>query len=136
MKLREAWVAPRSADPNQSQMHYARQGVITPEMDYVARRENLQPEFVRAEVARGRMVIPANVNHLNLEPMAIGINTLCKINANIGNSALISDIPKEIEKLNMAVKFGADTVMDLSTGRNLNETRQAILGRLAAKRRN
>ncbi|MBI3306972.1 MAG: phosphomethylpyrimidine synthase ThiC [Candidatus Omnitrophica bacterium] len=127
MKLRDSWVDKRSEDKNKTQMHYARQGVITEEMQYVAAREKLSPEFVRSEVARGRMVIPANVNHRNLEPMAIGINSLCKINANIGNSAVTSDIPKEIEKLQMAVKFGADTVMDLSTGRDLNETRQAIV---------
>lgn len=114
-------------DENRTQMFYARKGVITEEMTYVAKRENLKPEFVRDEVARGRMVIPANINHRNLEPMAIGINSLCKINANIGNSALTSDIPSEIEKLNLAVKFGADTVMDLSTGRHLNETREAII---------
>lgn len=108
-------------------MHYARKGVITEEMQYVAKREKLEPEFVRSEVARGRMVIPANINHKNLEPMAIGINSLCKINANIGNSAVTSDIPKELEKLNLSVKFGADTVMDLSTGSHLDETREAIL---------
>lgn len=127
MSLRDEWVAKRSGDSNKSQMHYARQGVITPEMTYVAKRENLTPEFVRSEVARGRMVIPANINHRNLEPMAIGINSLCKINANIGNSAVTSDIPKELEKLKMAVKFGSDTVMDLSTGSHLDETREAIL---------
>lgn len=128
MKLREEWVQKRSADANKSQMHYARQGKITEEMVYVAGREKLTPEFVRSEVARGRMVIPANVNHLNLEPMAIGINSTCKINANIGNSAVTSDIPKELEKLKMSVKFGSDTVMDLSTGSHLDETREAILG--------
>ena len=127
MNLREPWVSKRSKDANKSQMHYARQGGITEEMAFVARRENLEPEFVRSEVARGRMVIPANVNHLNLEPMCIGINSKCKINANIGNSALTSDIEKEKQKLAMSVKFGADTVMDLSTGANLNETRAAIL---------
>src|SRR5207244_25450 len=120
-------VQKRSSDPNKSQMHYARKGVITEEMDYVAKREKLTPEFVRSEVARGRMIIPANVNHLNLEPMAIGINSLCKINANIGNSAVTSDIPKEVEKLKMSIKFGSDTVMDLSTGSHLDETREAII---------
>jgi phosphomethylpyrimidine synthase len=108
-------------------MYYARQGIVTEEMRYVAEREGLTPEVVRSEVARGRMVIPANVNHLNLEPMAIGIQSRCKINANIGNSALESDIPKELEKLHMAVKFGSDTVMDLSTGRDLDETREALI---------
>lgn len=127
MNLRDEWVQKRSGDSNRSQMHYARKGVITEEMQYVAKRENLEPEFVRSEVARGRMVIPANVNHKNLEPMAIGINSKCKINANIGNSAVTSDIPKEIEKLHISVKFGADTVMDLSTGSHLDETREAII---------
>ncbi len=127
MKLRDEWVNKRLQDSNRSQMHYARKGVVTEEMAYVAHRENLTPEFVRDEVARGRMVIPANINHRNLEPMAIGINSRCKINANIGNSAITSDIPKEVSKLEMAVKFGADTVMDLSTGRHLDETRQAII---------
>ena len=127
MSLRDGWVEKRSGDSNRSQMHYARQGVITEEMVYVAQRENLTPEFVRSEVARGRMVIPANINHRNLEPMAIGIHSKCKINANIGNSAVTSDIPKELEKLKISVKFGSDTVMDLSTGTHLDETREAIL---------
>lgn len=127
MKLRDEWVSKRAGDANRSQMHYARKGIITEEMEFVARRENLTPEFVRSEVARGRMVIPANVNHTNLEPMAIGINATCKINANIGNSAITSDIPKELNKLAMSVKFGADTVMDLSTGTHLDETREAIV---------
>ncbi len=128
MKLREGWVQKRSSDANKSQMHYARKGMVTEEMAYVAQREKLTPEFVRLEVARGRMVIPANIYHLNLEPMAIGINATCKINANIGNSAVASDIPKELEKLKMSVKFGSDTVMDLSTGSHLDETREAIIG--------
>ncbi len=127
MKLRESWVQKRLKDSNRTQMHYARQGIITEEMVFVAERERLEPEFVRSEVARGRMVIPANINHLNLEPMAIGINATCKINANIGNSAVVSDIPTECKKLHISMKYGADTVMDLSTGRNLNETRMAIL---------
>jgi len=127
MSNRNEWVGKRSGDANRSQMFYARQGVVTEEMKFVAARENLEADFIRAEVARGRMVIPANINHLNLEPMCIGINSRCKINANIGNSAISSDIPKEIAKLNMAVKLGSDTVMDLSTGRNLDETREAIL---------
>lgn len=127
MNLRDEWVKKRAQDSNQSQMHYARKGVITEEMEFVAKRENLTPEFVRSEIARGRMIIPANINHRNLEPMAIGINSKCKINANIGNSAVTSDIPKELEKLKLAVKFGSDTVMDLSTGRFLDETRLAII---------
>ena len=127
MKLRQSWTQKRNQDTNRSQMHYARQGVITEEMIFVAEREKLEPEFVRSEVARGRMIIPANINHLNLEPMCIGINSLCKINANIGNSAVTSDIPTELEKLRISVKYGADTVMDLSTGADLNETRLAII---------
>ncbi|MCB9799414.1 MAG: phosphomethylpyrimidine synthase ThiC [Candidatus Omnitrophica bacterium] len=125
--MRQTWVEKRKQDQNRSQMHYARKGMVTEEMVYVAKRENLDPEFIRSEVARGRMVIPANVNHVNLEPMAIGINAKCKINANIGNSAVTSDIPKEVDKLNLSVKLGADTVMDLSTGTDLDETREAII---------
>src|SRR5436190_10103261 len=112
-----------------TQIEQARAGVITPEMEYVAKREQLEPELVRDEVARGRMVIPANKNHLKgrLEPMCIGIAALTKINANIGNSAVTSDIAGELEKLHTAVHFGADTVMDLSTGRDIDAIRQAII---------
>jgi len=112
---------------NVSQMHFARQGVITDEMRYVAQRENLAPELIRDEVARGRMIIPANVKHKRLEPMCIGIASKCKINANIGNSAVTSNIDEEVEKLNWAVKYGADTLMDLSTGGSIKEIRQAII---------
>ena len=126
-EVRAAWVAKRKGHANLSQMHYARQGVITEEMAYVAEREKLDAEFVRQEVARGRMIIPANINHLSLEPMAIGIHSRCKINANIGNSAVTSHIDEELEKLHRSVHYGADTVMDLSTGGNLNEIRQAII---------
>jgi phosphomethylpyrimidine synthase len=108
-------------------MHYARKGLITGEMDYVARREKISPELVRSEVARGRMIIPANINHRNLEPMAIGVASKCKINANIGNSATTSNIAEELDKLQYAVKFGADTVMDLSTGGDIPEIRKAII---------
>jgi phosphomethylpyrimidine synthase len=108
-------------------MHYARQGTITEEMEYVAKRENLPAETVRSEVAHGRMIIPANVRHLELEPMAIGIAAKCKINANIGNSATTSNIDQELEKLHAAVHFGADTAMDLSTGGDIHEIREAIL---------
>ena len=112
-----------------TQIEQARLGTITPEMEYVAGRENLEPELVRAEVARGRMVIPANRTHLKLglNPMGIGIKAKCKINANIGNSAVTSDIDNELAKLNMAVGLGADTVMDLSTGGNIDAIRQAII---------
>ncbi len=127
MSLRDPWIDKRSGDKNQSQMHYARQGIVTEEMRFVAEREGLKPEFIREEVASGRLVICANTNHRNLEPIGIGINVRCKINANLGNSALGSDIPAELEKVKVAVRFGADTVMDLSTGAALDETREAIL---------
>src|ERR1700676_2545578 len=96
-------------------------------MEYVAKRERLTPELVRDEVARGRMIIPANINHLNLEPMCIGVASSCKINSNIGNSATTSNIDEELEKLRYSVKYGADTVMDLSTGGDIPRIRQAIL---------
>jgi phosphomethylpyrimidine synthase len=110
-----------------TQLHYARRGEITPEMEFVALREGLPAEFVRSEVARGRAIIPANVNHPELEPMAIGRNFLVKINANIGNSAVKSSIDDEVEKLRWATLWGADTVMDLSTGKNIHETREWIV---------
>ncbi|MBI4615827.1 MAG: phosphomethylpyrimidine synthase ThiC, partial [Planctomycetes bacterium] len=112
---------------NVTQMHLARRGIATSEMEFVARREDLDPEFVRSEVARGRMIVPANVNHRRLEPMAIGIHSRVKINANIGNSAVTSDCDEEVRKLRCAIRFGADTVMDLSTGGDIPEIRQAIL---------
>jgi phosphomethylpyrimidine synthase len=155
---------PRRAlsERNVSQMHYARRGVVTPEMEYIAIRENqareqareeaskgnghahlaqqhpgnswgasippvITPEFVRDEVARGRAIIPANINHPELEPMIIGRNFLVKINANIGNSAVASSIEEEVEKMIWAIRWGADTVMDLSTGKNIHETREWIL---------
>jgi phosphomethylpyrimidine synthase len=110
-----------------TQMHHARRGVITPEMKRVAEREETAPETIRDEVARGRMVIPANVSHAALDPMAIGINARCKINANIGNSAVTSNVEQELEKLHYSVHFGADTVMDLSTGGGIDEIRAAII---------
>src|SRR6185437_15532209 len=115
--------------PLMTQIEQARAGVVTSEMEYVAKREKLEPELVRDEVARGRMVIPANKVHLKgrLEPMAIGVAACCKINANIGNSAVTSDITGELEKLHTAVHFGADTVMDLSTGRDIDAIRAAII---------
>lgn len=126
--MRENWIAKRRGHSNVSQMHYARQAVITEEMHYVAQRENLPAEVIRDEVAKGRMIIPANINHANLEPMAIGIASRCKVNANIGASPNSSDIAGELEKLHLAVKYGADTVMDLSTGGgNLDEIRSAII---------
>src|SRR6516162_10144627 len=112
-----------------TQIESARKGILTNEMAYVAKREDLDPELVRDEVARGRMVIPANVEHLKkrLEPMAIGVASLCKINANIGNSAVTSKIDEEVDKLHTAVHLGADTVMDLSTGGDIDAIRQAII---------
>ncbi|MCC6828391.1 MAG: phosphomethylpyrimidine synthase ThiC, partial [Novosphingobium sp.] len=138
------------AGMNVSQMHYARRGIITPEMEYVAVRENLgremlkeylrdgqdwgaaipdyvTPEFVREEVARGRAIIPSNINHPESEPMAIGRNFLVKINANIGNSAVASDVANEVDKMVWSIRWGADTVMDLSTGRNIHDTREWIV---------
>jgi phosphomethylpyrimidine synthase len=135
---------------NVSQMHYARRGIITPEMEYVAIRENIgraaiaghirdgedfgaeipdhvTPEFVRSEVARGRAIIPSNINHPESEPMAIGRNFLVKINANIGNSAVASDVAQEVDKMVWSIRWGADTVMDLSTGRNIHDTREWIV---------
>ena len=112
---------------NVTQMHYARKGVVTPEMAFIAVREGVDPEFVRSEVARGRAIIPANINHPELEPMIIGRNFLVKVNANIGNSAVTSSIEEEVEKMTWAIRWGADTVMDLSTGKNIHETREWIL---------
>ncbi|MGH9805126.1 MAG: phosphomethylpyrimidine synthase ThiC, partial [Candidatus Acidiferrales bacterium] len=115
------------AGMNVTQMQYARKGVVTEEMRYVARREKCEPEFVRQEVARGRAIIPANINHTSLEPMIIGINFLCKINANIGNSAVTSDAAEELKKLKFSLKYGADTAMDLSTGGDIPRIRRAII---------
>jgi phosphomethylpyrimidine synthase len=125
--MRTEWVKKRQNDKIRTQMHYARRGIITEEMQYVARREGLDAELVRSEVARGRMIIPANIHHTNLEPMCIGIAARCKINANIGNSATASNIAEELAKLRYAVQYGADTVMDLSTGGDIPEIRKAII---------
>src|SRR3954462_12557255 len=112
-----------------TQLESARKGTVTPEMEFVARREDLHPELIRSEVTRGRMVIPANTVHLTkkLEPMCIGVAATCKINANIGNSAVTSKVDEELEKLHTAVHLGSDTVMDLSTGGNIDAIRQAII---------
>ena len=125
--MRTDWVAKREKDSVRTQMRYARQGVITEEMHTWRKREGLAPELVRSEVARGRMIIPANVNHPNLEPMCIGVASQCKINSNIGNSAVTSNIDEELEKLRDSVKYGADTVMDLSTGGDIPAIRKAII---------
>src|SRR5579859_1359593 len=133
MALRDAWIEKRlqsagvNGDRNVSQMHYARLGIITEEMEYVARREKIAPELVRDEVARGRAIIPANIHHKNLEPMGIGVAFRCKINANIGNSATTSKIEDELEKLHRSVHYGSDTVMDLSTGGDIPTIRKAII---------
>jgi len=111
-----------------TQMHLARADVVTPEMGRVAEREHLDPELVRAEVARGRMIIPANVHHEALDPMAIGLKARVKINSNIGNSPTSSSLAEEVAKLTVSEKWGADTVMDLSTGKRIDETREAIIG--------
>ncbi len=132
-KPRAEWIAKRreeaarSGDGNMSQMHFARLGRITEEMAYIAHIEKLPAELIRNEVAAGRMIIPANVNHPELEPMAIGVASKCKINANIGNSAITSNIDEELRKLHTSVHFGADTVMDLSTGGDIPAIREAIL---------
>ena len=130
-KLRAPWIAAREAqvgpDGNRTQMHFARRGIVTAEMAFAAEREGLDPEFVRSEIARGRAILPSNVKHPELEPMLIGRNTLVKINSNIGNSAVSSSIEEEVEKLRWSVLWGADTVMDLSTGSDIHETREWIL---------
>jgi len=118
----------RTWKPQQStQLHAARQGIITPEMEFIAIRENVEPEFVRTEISEGRAIIPANINHPELEPMVIGRNFLTKINSNIGNSAIASSIQEEVEKMLWSIQWGADTVMDLSTGPNIHETREHII---------
>ncbi|AFC27383.1 ThiC [Paenibacillus mucilaginosus 3016] len=115
------------AGSNVTQLHYARKGIITPEMEYIAIRENVDPEFVRSEVARGRAIIPSNINHPESEPMIIGRNFLVKVNANIGNSAVASSIDEEVEKMTWAIRWGADNIMDLSTGKNIHMTREWII---------
>ena len=129
-EAREAWRGERRAQrrgANVTQMHYARRGVVTKEMEYVAAREGCDPELVRSEVAAGRAIIPANVNHPESEPMVIGRRFLVKVNANIGNSAVTSSIREEVDKLTHAVTWGADTVMDLSTGDDIHTTREWII---------
>ena len=128
-KLRAPWVQERldAKHARPTQLFYARQGLVTPEMKFVAIRENVSEEFVRSEIAAGRAIIPANVRHPELEPMIIGRNFLVKINANIGNSAVSSSIDEEVEKLQWAVRWGADTIMDLSTGKDIKATREWIL---------
>jgi len=127
--LRAEWIAKRreTSDGNFSQMHYARRNIITEEMAFVAAREHCQPEFVRAELAAGRAILPANIRHPELEPMIIGRHFKVKINSNIGNSAVSSSIEEEVRKLQWSTRWGADTVMDLSTGADIHETREWIV---------
>jgi phosphomethylpyrimidine synthase len=131
MNIRDQWIERRLAGAgvcdNVTQMHLARRGVVSEEMEHVARKERLEAELVRSEVARGRAIIPANIHHRNLEPMGIGIAFRCKINANIGNSATTSNIDDELKKLHQAVHYGSDTVMDLSTGGDIPRIRKAII---------
>jgi phosphomethylpyrimidine synthase len=124
---RNEWIDSQEHDPIRSQMHYARKGLLSSEMHYVAKREDLTPELIQQEVGSGRMIIPANIHHHSLEPMCIGVASKCKINANIGNSSTTSNIEEELAKLEYAVKFGADTVMDLSTGGDIPRIRKAII---------
>jgi len=124
--MRTQWVSKRTG-ATVTQMHYARKGIITEEMLFVAQREKIDPEVIRSEIARGRLIIPANVNHTNLEPMGIGIALSCKVNANIGSSAVVSDVDGELRKLAVSLKYGADTVMDLSTGGDIDGIRCAII---------
>jgi len=128
-RMRQPWIARRVArgDRNFSQMHYARRGVVTEEMAFAAAREGMDPEFVRSEIARGRAILPANRNHPELEPMLIGRGFLVKVNANIGNSSVSSSIEDEVEKLQWSIRWGADTVMDLSTGPDIHKTREWIV---------
>ncbi|HEY3268790.1 MAG TPA: phosphomethylpyrimidine synthase ThiC [Armatimonadota bacterium] len=121
------YLSSRKGQDNVTQIHYARKGIVTEEMLRVAERERIAPNFVRDEVARGRMIIPANINHPELDPMAIGMNATCKVNANIGNSAVLSNVAGELEKLDWSLRWGADTVMDLSTGGDIPGIREQIL---------
>ncbi|AXX85957.1 phosphomethylpyrimidine synthase ThiC [Malaciobacter marinus] len=121
------WLDNHNNDNVRTQMYYAKKGIITPDMEYVAKVEKIEPELVRSEVARGRLIIPANVNHKHLNPMAIGLASKCKINANIGSSALASNINTEVEKVDVSLKYGADTIMDLSTGGDLDAIREGVI---------
>ncbi|MGP1449681.1 MAG: phosphomethylpyrimidine synthase ThiC [Wolinella sp.] len=125
--MREQWTQARKNDPIRTQLHYAKRGIITEEMQAVANVENLKAEVLRSEIERGRLIIPANINHHALSPMGIGISTRTKINANIGSSALASCIEDEVNKTQVAIKYGADTIMDLSTGGDLDAIREAVI---------
>ncbi|HIO90977.1 MAG TPA: phosphomethylpyrimidine synthase ThiC [Campylobacterales bacterium] len=125
--MRKQWVKQRENDEVKTQMYYAKKGIVTKEMEYVAKSEKLKPELVRSEIARGRLIIPANVNHTHLTPMAIGLAVTCKINSNIGSSALASDPEGEVKKVKVSEKYGADTIMDLSTGGDLDLIREEVI---------
>ena len=125
--MRRDWVEKRKNDKVRTQMYYAKKGIITPEMEYIAKVENVSSELIRSECARGRLIIPANINHTHLKPMAIGMAVSCKINSNIGSSALASDPAKEVEKVKVSEKYGADTIMDLSTGGDLDAIRAEVI---------
>ncbi len=125
--MRTKWVKTRANDKIKTQMHYAKKGIVTPEMEYVAKKENISNELVRSECERGRLIIPANINHTQLIPMAIGMAVSCKINSNIGSSALASDPALEVEKVKVSEKYGADTIMDLSTGGDLDSIRAEVI---------
>ncbi len=125
--MREKWIDKRIDDNVRTQMYYAKKGIITEEMEYVAKIEGIDVELLRSEIARGRCIIPANINHRHQVPMAIGMVASCKINANIGSSALASDTAGEIEKVDVCLKYGADTIMDLSTGGDLDSIREAVI---------
>ncbi|MCX5682026.1 MAG: phosphomethylpyrimidine synthase ThiC, partial [Candidatus Omnitrophica bacterium] len=126
-EIRKKWISSRKNAKCITQLHYAKKGIVTPEMEFVAIRENCSPKLVRDEIAVGRAFLPANMNHPEAEPMIIGRKFLTKINANIGNSAISSNIISEVEKMIWAVRWGADTVMDLSTGPDIHETREWII---------
>lgn len=128
-KIREEWVKKRKGIKTPTQLYFAKNGIVTEEMEFVALREGVDKEFLRKEVAEGRAIIPANINHLEIEPMVIGSKFLVKINANIGSSSLLADEKKEVEKLKVSVSCGADTVMDLSTGGNITKIRESIIRR-------
>lgn len=125
--MRSQWLKNRKNDKTPTQMYYAKNGIITEEMRYVAKIEQMDAEILRSEVARGKTIIPANINHTNLVPMGIGRSLKCKINSNIGSSSVSSGVEEEVEKLKISIKYGADTVMDLSTGGDLNEIRTQII---------
>eukprot|EP00640_Fibrocapsa_japonica_P000772 CAMPEP_0113952890 /NCGR_PEP_ID=MMETSP1339-20121228/90675_1 /TAXON_ID=94617 /ORGANISM="Fibrocapsa japonica" /LENGTH=609 /DNA_ID=CAMNT_0000961565 /DNA_START=47 /DNA_END=1873 /DNA_ORIENTATION=+ /assembly_acc=CAM_ASM_000762 len=126
-KLRAPWVERRKGDKRRTQMYYAKKGIVTEEMAFVAAREGMPVDFIMSEVARGRAIIPSNIKHQELEPMAIGKNMKVKVNSNIGNSAVMSSIEEEVEKLQWSTLWGADTLMDLSTGKHIHETREWII---------